>query len=88
MRKFLKLLFFLISFFLITASAGVCFADGPQPPGPPGGHGLTENQGPFDAPVRDGIVFLLVLGIGYGGFVFYKTWKKISEENKGRMIVK
>lgn len=87
MKKFLKLFFFSLLFFLLTVTSGVCFADGPQPPGPPGGHGLTENQGPFDAPVGNGLMILIVLAIVYGGFLFYKTWKKITNENPGKIIV-
>jgi hypothetical protein len=59
-----------------------------DPPGPPspganpaghGGHPVGYNTG---APIEDGIGVLLLLGLSYGTFKVYKSWKK-KQELKG-----
>ncbi|MCX6245726.1 MAG: hypothetical protein NTU98_13610 [Bacteroidetes bacterium] len=72
MKKFYKVLITACMMILFMAVFNVCFADGPQPPGPPGGHGLTENQGPFDAFVGDGVAILYVLAIEYALYYFFR----------------
>lgn len=80
MKKSASILFLTCMVIIITAFFSVCFAD---PPGPPAGHGLTENQGPFDAFVGDGIAILYVLAVEYAFYYFFrdKILKKFFSKN-------
>ena len=50
------------------------FANDPNPPPPPGEHGLSGDQ-PVGAPIDGGLGILLLLGVGYGIKKLYKNKK-------------
>jgi uncharacterized protein HemX len=56
----------------------ISIADNPSPPPPPpGGPGGGPN--PVGTPVDGGMVILLALGIGYGGWKIYQIRKETAE---------
>jgi hypothetical protein len=70
-----KQYYFLILFILlfIVGLINPAIADDPATPPPPPGHSLNGNQGtgcPIDR--QDGIFIVLVLTLGYAGFILYK----------------
>jgi len=77
MKKIYSVLITSCMMILFMAFFSVCFAGGPQPPGLPGGHGLTENQGLFDAFLGDGLTILYILAIEYALYYFLRD--KISK---------
>lgn len=58
------------------------FAQGGPPPPPTGGHGQTTNLPPEggNAPIGNGIAFLISLGVGYGIATILKKKNLIEEE--------
>ena len=58
------------------------YAQGGPPPPPTGGHGQTTNLPPEggNAPIGNGIAFLISLGMGYGIATILKKKKLIEEE--------
>lgn len=70
-----------IVFVLIALNISVIAQEGPPPP-PTGGHGQTTNVPPQggNAPVGNGIAFLLSLGIGYGIATISKRRIRTAEE--------
>lgn len=79
MKKYLLKITFILSLFILSATA---MAQVPPPP-PSGGHGAGGNQGAGDpgggAPIGGGLGILLALGAAYGGRKIYNAWQKEEE---------
>jgi hypothetical protein len=75
MKKSLRRIFLVVQFILLPLLISGVFADPPGPPGP-GGDPIGNGGVPVGAPIDDGIVVLLVLGIAYGCYKIYEIWKK------------
>jgi hypothetical protein len=69
----LLLLLFLI---FIPALASIVFADPPGPPGPGGDPSGGGGGLPVGAPIDNGILLLLALGVFYGCYKLYEFWKQ------------
>lgn len=62
---------------LLVMLSDVLIADPPEPPNPggnPGGGGV-----PVGAPVDDGLIVLLIMGVLFGIYQFYVHWRKIEK---------
>ncbi|MBU2650904.1 MAG: hypothetical protein KKA81_08210 [Bacteroidetes bacterium] len=75
MKKSISILILLI---FIGLSTNQIFASSPPPPPP--GHGSSGNVPGGGAPIGSGLAVLLGLGAAYGGFRFYKQWKRELDE--------
>jgi hypothetical protein len=67
----------LIYCLIFTALFSLADPPGPPPPGnnPPGGT-------PVGAPINDGLLILLMLGIGYGLYKLYEMHQEAKEKNQ------
>jgi hypothetical protein len=66
--------FYVVVLMLAAHSPAEC-----QPSAPPGEHGLNGNQGPGGAaPVDGGSLFLLLSGLGYGGYKLIRKRRKMG----------
>jgi hypothetical protein len=82
MKKTIKRLI-VFTFILIPAFTNYVLADPPSPPGPggsPSGHGGT----PVGAPIDNGIIILLALGVIYGVYKLYELRKAKTLEEPAR----
>lgn len=77
MKKTLIILIMILGFSVMSFKL-MSQSSPPQPPG--GGHGTSDNQTPGgDAPIKNGIGILLLLGTAYGGFKIYRARKTKTE---------
>ena len=79
MKRLLKPLFITFVFVSLIMLAKVTFAD---PPGPPSGHGSSNNGVPVGAPIDGGLGILLALGVGYGARKFSQARKEKKEADE------
>lgn len=79
MKKIQKIIL-AISLVLFTFSVQNSFADGTNPPDPPGEHGASTDQTGGSAPIGGGLFILLGLGAAYGGKKLYDNRKEALEE--------
>jgi hypothetical protein len=77
MDKILRRIFLIAQFVLVPLFIAGVFADPPGPPGPGGDPG-TGGGIPVGAPIDGGIGVLLILGLAYGCYKIYESWKKKS----------
>jgi hypothetical protein len=83
MRIYVKVLAGIsIAAFVIALNTNVLAQGGPPPPPPGEGHGQTTNLPPEggNAPVGNGLAFLVSLGLGYGIATVMKRRKIATEE--------
>jgi hypothetical protein len=73
MKTRIKLLLTSVLFTVFFLGSLVSFADDPLPT-VPGTHG-TSGDAPVGAPIDNGVIFLLALGIGYAVYKLYKFKK-------------
>ena len=78
-KMFKKLMIQTVVFFSYSL---LTLADPPGPPGP-GGNPGTGGGTPVGAPVDGGVIFLLILGVGY---VAWKLYSARKEKEKGNLI--
>jgi hypothetical protein len=71
MNLFGKILILSFVFFISLFST---FADPPGPPGPGGDPG-TGGGIPVGAPIDNGVIVLLILGVSYAGWKYYSAWR-------------
>ena len=76
MKKIMRNLF-IIALILISAISNIVLADPPGPPGP-GGNPVTGGGTPVGAPIDNGILILLLLGVVYGVYKIYELRKTKS----------
>ncbi|MFH1121313.1 MAG: hypothetical protein V1775_15955 [Bacteroidota bacterium] len=71
-----------IAAFVIAINTNLSAQGGPPPPPPGEGHGQTSNLPPEggNAPVGNGVAFLVSLGLGYGIATIMKHRKTAIEE--------
>jgi hypothetical protein len=82
MKKVIRSVF-VTALILIPAITNYILADPPSPPGPggsPAGHGGT----PVGAPIDNGILILLILGVVYGAYKIYELRKAKSLEQPAK----
>ena len=79
MKTHVKLLFLGVLFALFCCISLSSYADGPPPPIVPEGHGLGGNV-PVGAPIDNGVIILLALGVGYAAFKLYSARKAKADE--------
>jgi hypothetical protein len=77
MKKVTRLIFTASAILLLSLSVITAFADPPDPPPLPGGHGTGGN---VTAPIDGGLSILLALGIGYGTRKIYFLRKEKKEK--------
>jgi len=70
MKKLLQRMFFVAQLILMPFFISGVFADPPGPPSP-GGNPVSGGGTPVGAPIDDGMVILITLGIAYGGYKIY-----------------
>ena len=75
MKKLLQRMFFVAQLILVPFFISGVFADPPGPPSP-GGNPVSGGGTPVGAPIDDGMVVLIALGIAYGCYKIYEIWKK------------
>jgi hypothetical protein len=82
MKKAIRILS-VIALILIPTITNYVLADPPGPPGP-GGNPASGGGTPVGAPVDNGILILLFLGIAYGAYKIYelRKAKSIKEQTK------
>lgn len=77
MKHYIKLTLTSLLFLVFAMAWSPAFSQNGDPPPPPGEHGQTGNQPPGGgAAIGGGIVFLLVLGAGYGAKKWYDHRKR------------
>jgi hypothetical protein len=83
MKKSIQRIYFLAQLILMPFFIEGVFADPPGPPGPGGPPG--DNGGvPVGAPIDNGIVVLIALGIAYGCYKIYIIRRnKAMQKEKG-----
>jgi hypothetical protein len=70
MKKLLPRIFLIAQLILVPFIISDVLADPPGPP-LPGGNPVSGGGTPVGAPIDDGIVVLLALGIAYGSYKIY-----------------
>lgn len=83
MRNYVKVMAGIcITFLVISLNTNVLAQGGPPPPPPGEGHGQTTNLPPEggNAPIGNGLAFLVSLGIGYGIATIMKHRQTTQEE--------
>ena len=81
MKKLIRSLF-IVALMIIPAITTYVLAD---PPGPPAPGGSPVGQGtPVGAPIDNGILFLLLLGVVYGAYKIYELRKTKSLEEPAK----
>jgi len=85
-RSFLRI-FMILQLILVPLFIAGVFADPPGPPGPGGPPG-TNGGVPVGAPIDNGIVILLALGMAYGCYKIYEIRKKrmVMKEEKAATL--
>jgi hypothetical protein len=84
MKKSLRRILVVVQLILVPLFISGVFADPPGPPGPGGPPGSSGGV-PVGAPIDDGIIVLLALGLTYGCYKLYEIWKmrgSLKEEVK------
>ena len=79
MIKSLRRTFLVVQLILVPLFIAGVFADPPGPPNPGGDPGGGGGGTPVGAPIDDGILILLALGITYGCYKIYEIWKRKTE---------
>lgn len=75
MNKVLQRVVLIVQLILLPLLITGVFADPPGPPGP-GGDPSGNGGVPVGAPIDNGILVLLVLGIAYGCYKIFEFWKR------------
>ena len=79
MKTRTKFLFLSVLFALLYLGSLSSYADDPPPPSVPGEHG-TSGDVPVGAPIDNGVMILLAMGIGYATFKLYSARKARAEK--------
>ena len=82
MKKVIKSVF-VSTLILIPAFTNYVLADPPSPPGP-GGSPSSHGGTPVGAPIDNGILILLILGVIYGAYKIYEFRKAKSVQETAK----
>jgi hypothetical protein len=78
MKTFIKSLLSGVLFTLFCSISFSALADDPNPPVVPGEHGAAGDV-PVGAPIDNGVIILLAMGVGYATFKLFSS-RKIKAE--------
>jgi hypothetical protein len=81
MKKVIRFLSIAALLVMTTSLFNPTFADPPDPPPVPGGHGGSGDIHLAPAPIDNGLSLLLIMGLGYAAIALWRVKKKeVGEE--------